>query len=305
MNLDSVRWVFDSGENPTALYNDVVAGVYAGTSLVESTGTLAMAKDDGNFDKYAYVSETESTTYFGGLNLNRGTFALSSGAVASPQTEEQKISTHTAMQNKAFRQAVQFAFDKGTVNAVTRGEDLKYTNLRNMYTHPEFVSLDEDVTVDGVNFAAGTFYGEIVQFYLDEMGSPIQVADQIDGWYHPEEARAALAQAKEELGDTVTWPINIDVVYQSNDEWNTAQAQAYKQVIENTLGAENVTVNLVEATTREDYYAGGYRASDGKSGNFDMFYGSGWGPDYGDPSTYLDTFLGEGAGYMCKVIGLF
>ena len=21
-----------------------------------------------------------------------------------------------------------------------------------------------------------------------------------------------------------------------------------------------------------------------------MFYGSGWGPDYGDPSTYLDTF---------------
>jgi ABC-type oligopeptide transport system substrate-binding subunit len=36
-----------------------------------------------------------------------------------------------------------------------------------------------------------------------------------------------------------------------------------------------------------------------------MFYGSGWGPDYGDPSTYLDTFQGEGAGYMTKVIGLF
>ena len=36
-----------------------------------------------------------------------------------------------------------------------------------------------------------------------------------------------------------------------------------------------------------------------------MFYGSGWGPDYGDPSTYLDTFRGLGAGYMCKVIGLF
>ena len=36
-----------------------------------------------------------------------------------------------------------------------------------------------------------------------------------------------------------------------------------------------------------------------------MFYGSGWGPDYGDPSTYLDTFLGYGQGYMTKVIGLF
>ena len=48
-----------------------------------------------------------------------------------------------------------------------------------------------------------------------------------------------------------------------------------------------------------------YISADGKAGNFDMFYGSGWGPDFGDPCTYLDTFLGYGAGYMTKVIGLF
>ena len=71
------------------------------------------------------------------------------------------------------------------------------------------------------------------------------------------------------------------------------------------LGADKVQVNLIEATTTEDFYACGYRASNGEAGNFDMFYGSGWGPDYGDPSTYLDTFRGEGAGYMTKVIGLF
>ena len=103
----------------------------------------------------------------------------------------------------------------------------------------------------------------------------------------------------------MTWPIYIDNVYYSASDAQVAQANAYKQVIENTLGSENVVVNLVEATTREDFYACGYRASNGEAGNFDMFYGSGWGPDYGDPSTYLDTFLGEGAGYMTKVIGLF
>ena len=86
---------------------------------------------------------------------------------------------------------------------------------------------------------------------------------------------------------------------------NVAQSQAYKKSIEDTLGAENVTVNLIEATIDEDFYACGYRAADGKAGNFDMFYGSGWGPDFGDPCTYLDTFLGYGAGYMTKVIGLF
>ena len=113
------------------------------------------------------------------------------------------------------------------------------------------------------------------------------------------------AEAKKELGTSVTWPITIDVVYYSPSAAQTAQAQAYKQVIEGTLGTENVVVNLIEATVSADFYACGYRASNGEAGNFDMFYGSGWGPDFGDPCSYLDTFLGNGAGYMTKVIGLF
>ncbi|MBR6028054.1 MAG: peptide ABC transporter substrate-binding protein [Clostridia bacterium] len=306
INLDTITWIFDAGENPTQTYNDMVAGVYYNMALTEASGTLALAKDDGNYDKYAFVSDTTSTSYFGGLNVNRGTFALASGAVASPKTEQQKIDTQTALLNKNFRKAMQHAFDKGTVNATSRGEDLKYTNLRNMYTHPEFVQLENDFTdADGHEFKAGTMYGEMVQYYLDQMGAKINVADAVDGWYNPEAAVEYLAAAKEELGDSVSWPIYIDVVYLGSAKANTAQAQAYKQVIEGTLGAENVTVNLLEATTAEDFYACGYRATSGEAGNFDMFYGSGWGPDYGDPNTYLNTFLGGGAGYMCKVIGLF
>ncbi len=306
VKIDSITWIFDAGENPKATYGDVVKGVYAGTGLSEASGTLALAKEDGNFDKYAYISDTTSTSFFGGLNLNRGTFALNSGACASGKTEEQKIDTETAMMNKNFRKAVLFSFDKATYNAVTRGADLATTNLRNMYTHPEFVQLSEDVTTaNGVKFVAGTMYGEIVQYYLDKMGSPVKVADGIDGWYHPAEAKRHLEFAKKELGNSVKWPIVIDVVYYSASVNITAQAQAFKQSIEGVLGAENVTVNLVEATTIADYYASGYRASNGEAGNFDMFYGSGWGPDYGDPFTYLGTFRGAGAGYMTKVIGLF
>ena len=175
-----------------------------------------------------------------------------------------------------------------------------------MYTHPEFVKLENEVTdKDGHTFPAGTLYGDMVQYYCEQYGMPIDVHDGIDGWYHPEEAKAALEAAKAELGDSVTYPIYIDVVYYSASDAETAQANAYKSVIEGTLGAENVVVNLVEATTPEDYYASGYRASNGEAGNYDMFYGSGWGPDFGDPCTYLDTFLGEGAGYMTKVIGVF
>ena len=306
VTLNSIKWVFDNGENPDALYNDAVAGTYAGVALTVSSGLLDKAKADGNFDKYSYISDTTSTTYFGGLNINRGTFALESGTVASPKTEQQKIDTDTALNNKHFRQAMQYAFDKATVNATSRGEELACTNLRNMYTHPEFVKLENEVTdKDGHTFPAGTLYGDMVQYYCEQYGMPIDVHDGIDGWYHPEEAKAALEAAKAELGDSVTYPIYIDVVYYSASDAETAQANAYKSVIEGTLGAENVVVNLVEATTPEDYYASGYRASNGEAGNYDMFYGSGWGPDFGDPCTYLDTFLGEGAGYMTKVIGVF
>ena len=306
INMNSITWIYDAGENMTQTYNDTVAGTYAAVALTEATGLLALAKEDGNFDKYAYVTDTTSTSYFGGLNMNRGTFELASGAVASPKTEQQKIDTQVALWNKNFRKALQHAFDKGTVNATSRGEDLKLANLRNMYTHPEFVQLSADAKdADGNEFKAGTMYGEIVQFYLDQMGAKVNVADAVDGWYNPEAAKEYLAAAKEELGDSVSWPIYIDVVYDGASAGNTAQAQAYKQVIESTLGAENVVVNLLEATTSEDFYACGYRASNGEAGNFDMFYGSGWGPDYGDPNTYLNTFLGGGAGYMTKVIGLY
>jgi peptide/nickel transport system substrate-binding protein/oligopeptide transport system substrate-binding protein len=262
-----------------------------------------MAKDDGNFEKYAYVSDTTSTTYFGGMNVNRGTFALESGAAASPKTEQQKIDTHNALMNKSFRKALAHAWDRATVNATSRGEDLKLTNIRNMYTHPQFVSLENDIKdADGHEFAAGTFYGDMVQYYIDQLGGEITVADAVDGWYNADLAQAYLAKAKEELGDSVTWPITIDITYYSPSESNTAQAQVSKQTIEQTLGAENVVVNLVETTTSADFYACGYRAASGAAGNFDFFYGSGWGPDYGDPSTYLDTFGVNG--YMLKVIGV-
>ena len=306
VTLDSVRWIYDNGENPAATYKDTVDGIYAGIALTEASGILALAKDDGNFDTYAYVSDTTSTSYFGGLNLNRGTYQLESGACASAQTDVQKVSTHNALMNKNFRKALQHAFDKGTYNSVSRGEDLKYASLRNMYTHPQFVKLENDTSdPDGHTFSAGTFYGEMVQYYLDQMDAHINVADAVDGWFDAAYAKECLEKAKTELGESVRWPIQIDVVYYSASDNNTAQANAYKKVVEDTLGAENVQVNLIEATTSEDFYACGYRASNGEAGNFDMFYGSGWGPDYGDPSTYLDTFKGEGAGYMTKVIGLF
>ena len=306
VTLDEINWIRFDGKNYPQLYEDVKNNVYSGVTLGQSTGILDLAKADGNFEKYAYVSDTNSTSFFSGLNLNRGTFVLENGNGASPKTEQEKADTVTALNNKNFRQAIEFAFDKTTWNGVSRGEALANTNLRNMYTHPEFVSLSAEQTdSDGHTFAAGTFYGEMVQYYLEKLGSPIKVQDSINGWFNVDNAKAALAKAKEELGDKVTWPIKLDVVYQSSDDSSTAQTSAFKKLMEENLGKENVIINMVGCESQDDMYACGYNASNGAAGNFDIFYGSGWGPDYGDPSTYLDTFAPLGAGYMTKVIGLF
>lgn len=306
VTIESITWIYDNGENPTQTYKDVCDGVYPGMGLTEASGTLALAKADGNFDKYSYISDTTSTSYLVGLNTNRGTFALASGAATSPKTEQQKVDTQTAMLNQNFRKAILHAFDRATFNAVSRGQDLATTAVRNMYTHPEFVQLSSDTTDDkGHTFVAGTFYGEMVQYYCDQYGVKVNVSDGVDGWYNAEAAKEYLSAAVAELGDSVTFPIYLDVVYYSPNANNTAQAQAFKQVVEGALGADKVVINLVETTTSTDFYACGYRASTGEAGNFDIFYGSGWGPDYGDPCTYLDTFLGGGAGYMTKIIGLF
>ena len=90
MKVAKASWYYDDGSNPTAIYNATVQGDYPGVGLGEASGLLKLAKDDGNFDKFAYVSDTNATTFFGGMNLNRGAFEYN-GAVKSTQSEQEKV----------------------------------------------------------------------------------------------------------------------------------------------------------------------------------------------------------------------
>ena len=61
-----------------------------------------------------------------------------------------------------------------------------------------------------------------------------------------------------------------------------------KQSIEAALGAENVVIDIQQLTT-EDYDNTSYLAQTAAQKDYDLYNG-GWGPDYQDPSTYLDVF---------------
>ena len=305
VNIDTVSFTVYDGSDPMYLYSEVMGGNCVGMGLSPANGTVELAVQDGIFDSHAYISEATATTYLGGLNLNRGAFALEGGGCASGKDEDAKIDYQLAILNKNFRKALLHAFCKGDYNAAGKGELLRYSALRNTYTPPEFVRLSEDVTVDGVSFAAGTPYGDMVSYYLSERGENIDVRDGVDGWYDPDAARNYLALAMEELGSDVNFPVVIDVVVYGPSSSMVAQADAVKASIEGVLGTDAVTVNLVTAQSASEYYQCGYQAYSGAGVNQDFFYGSGWGPDYGDPYSYLNSFLGHGMGQMTTLLGLF
>ena len=303
VSLNKLTWVFDDGSNPVALYQATRQGEYPAVSLGEATGLLQLAKDDGLFDTYSYVSDTNATTFFGGFNLNRGSFNTLD-TVISTQNEEAKILTHNALQSQNFRRALLHGWDRGTWNAPRSGDVLKYNNLRNMYCTPDFVTMPSEFTLDGVKLEKGDSYGAMVQKFLDNDGEPIKVADGQDGWYNLDAAAKFMAAAREELKDI--WPagkkVVIETVVYSASKGMKAQGEAYKQVMEAAF-PNDISVELLYTDNIDAYYAAGYDVLHGEEENQDIFYGSGWGPDYGDPSTYLDTFGPEG--YMCKVLGLF
>ena len=318
INLKSFTYMYTDGTDHQKMYDDFFNGVV--DTLGMSTERVEIAKKAGTFEKYSYVSDTDATTYCGFFNLRRAAFANASDANVgkSPKTEEEIVRTGAAMLNQHFRLTLAMAIDRGTYNAQSVGEELKLNSLVNSYTPGNYVNLGEEVkiSINGTEktYPAGTMYGQIVQDQLNADGIKLTVwngtaSTGFDGWYNKENAAAEMAKAIEELKAqgieiSAEKPIYIDLPVDASSETNKNMKNAMKQSIEDAT-AGCIKVNLVEFATRDDYLAATYRFEVGKDANFDLNDGSGWGPDYGDPSTYLGTMLPNYAGYMTKSLGIF
>ena len=324
INLQSITWLYNDGSDPTKAYKDTVSGVLSGAGL--NTNAVESAKADGMFDDYAYVSLTNGTSYVTFVNLHRVAMANYNDGVtaASTKTEEQVERSNAAVLNQHFRMAIAYSLDHASYNEQSVGEALRLNRLRNSYTPGTFVTLPEDVTVDingtATTFPAGTNYGEILQAQVDADGYKFQAwnpeadggvgsSDGYDGWYNPEAAAAELALAVEELAAqgieiTAENPIYIDLPYYSASQPFTNQTNVYKQSVEAALNGL-VVVNIVDCVDSTSYSYATYYPTTGSECNYDINPNTGWGPDYGDPKTYLDTMLPDYAGYMTKAMGVF
>lgn len=234
MNVTKITWYYQDGNDPLKPYDDFMAGTLSRCVLGPST--IKKCQEDGNFDKYAIVSELEATTRVGYLNLNRQSFALFNDPtgcvsqmehgsvdtidrdnevyVADASIVDDAARTHVAMNNHNFRLALSMAWDRISYNALYAGEEVKELGIRNTYTPGNFVTLSKDVTTDingtSTTFEKGTYYGAIVQAQIDADGYPIKAwdpdangglgsSDGFDGYYSVANCQEYLAKAAEEL----------------------------------------------------------------------------------------------------------
>ncbi len=322
VKIKKINYSFNDRTDPLRPYNETKAGTIPGAGLV--TSAVAAAKEDGWFDKYAYVAVPGATSYVGFINVNRAAFEnINDGAVKSPQSEEDAARTNQALQNQAFRQALLYSLDRLNYNGQVVGDDLAAVSVTNSYVPGNFVHLEEDVTVElggkEVTFKAGDAYGVVLQAALDADDMGVKVWDQtlengdgastgFDGWYNPEKAAEKFAQAAEELKAeglelTADAPIQIDLPTAPDESYQNRSMVFKKTIEENSKGL--VQVNITQCASTDEWYYAGYYTDYGYEANYDIYDLSGWGPDYLDPSTYLDTMLPDYDGYMVKCIGIF
>lgn len=330
VNTPNINFYFNDGSDPLRTYNEAKEGTIAGCNFNSSALVLAKEeKPEGSdktyFELYSYTTTNSATTYCGWVNMHRGTWAnYNDNTVGvSTQTEEEQVRTRSALNNQNFRLAMAMAFDRGAFNSTIVGEELKYASLKNSYVTGTFGKTAGEVTVDingvATTFPAGTYFGIIEQAQLDADGVPLKVwdpeadggagsGDGFDGWFNADAAAAYLDKAVAELAQigvevSAEKPIHIDVPYGAYSESVTNRMNAYKQSIEKYTGGK-VVVDLVSFPDSSSFSYAYYRTSNGAEANYDITPGtSGWGPDYGDAQTFLDTI--QPYGYMTKNIGLY
>ena len=284
IHVPHVTVTYTNGEDPAQNFNMFVNGEVTATGVNKSLPDV-LAKANELYADNMYLSDTTATSYWGAFNFNRRAYALYSdpSIATTVKDEAQRKDTYNAILNANFRKAIFNAFSTKSYQMVTNSEEDALNAARNTLVPYTFA-----VTSDGRS------YGSILTAELEAIEpayAGIDLNDGQDGWFNPERANAFLAKAKEELGDTVSWPIHLDIPVYAANENQKNRALAQKKSIEDVLGADNVVIDFYMAPgDSSTYYDAFYDVNIGADNSIDMAFAAGWGPDYGDPLTYLHCY---------------
>ena len=286
VKIEKVKLSFYDGSDQDSLARAFLEGNYTDGRSFPTSSVFDQLKK-GNEDKITYTPQNAVTFYYL-FNVNRQSYNQT-----MKQTDKEKTDSRLAMQNKDFRQAINFAFDRHAYAAQTNGEDGADRILRNTVTPSNFVQ------IGGKNF--GDAVNEKIVNYGTEW-SNINLNDAQPAFLNADKAKAEFAKAKESLqAEGVTFPIHLDMLVDQTAKLDVQQASSFKQTVEETLGSDNIVIDVIQLSPDEKDNAT-FFADTAEQKDYDIDI-SGWSGDYSDPKTYLDLLDPE-SGSQLKNLGL-
>ncbi|HEY9054518.1 MAG TPA: ABC transporter substrate-binding protein [Rectinemataceae bacterium] len=298
VTINHVKFVYYDGKDPDSLFNNFDNGTFVQAPVYTDNEAL-YARATAKYKDSIYRGKQNSTTFMYTFNYDREAYASTADPTKgkSPKSDKAKADTKLAVLNRNFRKAIFFGIDRTAILAQRNGEVNKYANLRNTWTSPE-LSFDK----------AGKDYTQYVEDALkarnpQDFDKNFSVADAQDPYYNPTKAKAYMAKAKAELSAKgVKFPIEIDTATDITYTKGYKMDQSLKAGLEALFGTDTIKVNIVEMDS-DTADASTYFAETGSQSNFDIGNYTGWGPDYGDPYTFLQT-LEPVVGAMLQYLGL-
>ena len=196
-----------------------------------------------------------------------------------------------AMLNKNFRLAFLYGIEIVEYFKMITNEPWNY--VMRGYTNRELVA-----------DAAGKDYASYVEdVYNEKQGTTgVSLAGIIEGAdpvFDVAKAKAYLEAAKEELisSGTLTeadFPIKVDLIADMSVETQAFEQAMYAKLEEAGAGIIKLQQNVPESSDQNTDWGS-------ISCNYDFSMWSGWGPDYADPQTYLNTMAIDGD--MVEMLG--
>ncbi len=322
---------YADGTDPLFGWNNFLDGTFYSVTVSSAVRPLAEQQaseidpEKNYVEAYSYSSHESTTAIMNWTNVNRyahSNLYNDASAMVSKKTVTDAQRTKAAMRNQNFRMALALSYDRFAYMSVIYGEENAYGQMTNSYVPGNFVTATKEFTVDiagtATTFPAGTQYGEVLQAAITADGYPMKVWDptgadgagssfSFDGWYNPEAAGEYLAKAVEELAAegieiSAENPIYLDMSYDDFDTTVSAAQNAVKQSYDAAFGGM-VIVNLVAKGDSDTGSDAAYNPTAGYMMNYDLGGLTGWGPDYGDAQTYLDTVIPNG--YECIAWGIY
>ena len=286
VKIDNVKLTFYDGSDQESLIRSFTQGAYTTARLFPASSNFESTKKEYG-DKIVY-SPQEATSYYLTVNVNRQSYNKT-----AKTDESQKTSTKEALLNKNFRQALNFAFNRHAYTAQLNGEEGADKIIRNSLVPDNYVQV------------AGKTFGQLAQDELLKYGEQwkdVTLRDGKDTIYNPTKAKSTFEKAKSELQSKgVSFPIHLDVPVEQTDVVAVQQTNSLKQSIEETLGTENVIIDVLQMTDNEKESITS-QAKVPTQKDYDL-NGTGWGPDYQDPATYLNI-LDAKKGSALKHLGI-